>query len=81
MSIPRPALPVFTSVLGVLGVAGGIYDFVSPAEGAKGFAPLSAHVKALDHAFILVHGIRNIGVGLTTLGLVLFWQFSPLCQA
>ncbi|KPM43914.1 hypothetical protein AK830_g2616 [Neonectria ditissima] len=88
MSIPRPTLPIFTSVLGVLGIAGGVYNFVSPAEGAKGFGltpasktPPTAHSKAFEHAFILVHGIRNVGVGLTTVGLVLFWQFSPLCRA
>ncbi|KAH7140083.1 hypothetical protein B0J13DRAFT_623958 [Dactylonectria estremocensis] len=84
MSFYRPALPIATSALGLLGIGGGIYNFVAPTEGAKGFGlqttstalSTSAHAKAIEGAFIRVHGIRNIGVGLNTVGLVLFWQFS-----
>ncbi|KAH7166288.1 hypothetical protein EDB81DRAFT_282821 [Dactylonectria macrodidyma] len=89
MSLYRPALPIATSALGLLGIGSGIYNFIAPIEGAKGFglqststsSTASAHAKAIEGALIRVHGIRNIGVGLSTVSLVLFWQFSPLCQS
>lgn len=81
------ALPVFTSLLGLLGIGGGIYNLISPPEGARGFglsvppAPRSsAHFSAAQRALIAVHGVRNIGSGLSLISLVLFWKFSSLCE-
>ncbi|ETN47060.1 uncharacterized protein HMPREF1541_01250 [Cyphellophora europaea CBS 101466] len=85
LSSLRPALPIFTGLLGVVALGGGAYNFVSPLEGAKGFGLLApakdaAHADAFQEAYIRVHGIRNIGTGLSTLTLVLMWQFSDLCR-
>ena len=85
LSSLKPALPVFTGLLGVLGLGGGIYNFANPVEGARAFglvAPsgVSSQAAAFQTAYIRIHGIRNIGMGLVNLSLVLFWQFSDLCR-
>ena len=78
-------MPVFTGTLSLLGLAGGLYNFVQPLEGAKGFgliapAATSQHATAFQTAYIRIHGIRNIGTGVVNIGLLLYLQFSNLCQ-
>lgn len=85
LSSLRPALPVFTGLMGLLGLGGGIYNFADPVEGAKGFGLIApsgtgSHAAAFETAYIRIHGIRNLGMGLVNLGLVLYWQYSDLCR-
>jgi hypothetical protein len=85
LSSLKPALPIFTGLLGLLGLGGGIYNFIDPHGGAKGFgliAPTSnqPHAAAFQQAYVRIHGLRNAGVGLTNLALLLYLQFSDVCQ-
>jgi hypothetical protein len=81
----RPALPVFSGLLSLLALGGGIYNFIEPREGAKAFGLIaqsgsSSHTTAFETAYIRIHGIRNIGNGLVNISLLLYLQFSDLCQ-
>lgn len=81
-----PALPV---LFGLTGASVGIYGFFSPNQAVRTFglrAPtiekdsISSHVEAFQRSLIYTYGVRNLGTGLATLGLVGFWQFSSICQ-
>ncbi|KAH7234911.1 uncharacterized protein BKA55DRAFT_579651 [Fusarium redolens] len=79
------ALPL---LFGVTGTSVGIYSFVSPYNAMRLFgldAPAtekttSSQSDAFQKSLIYASGLRNIGTGLSTLGLYAFWQFSPICQ-
>ncbi|KAG8672525.1 hypothetical protein FPOAC1_005801 [Fusarium poae] len=79
------ALPV---LFGVTGTSVGIYSFVSPYNAIRLFGLYStstekttaSHLEAFQKSLVYTYGLRNIGSGLSTLGLFAFWQFSPICQ-
>ncbi|KAF4960176.1 hypothetical protein FGADI_1195 [Fusarium gaditjirri] len=79
------ALPL---LFGVTSTSIGIYSFVSPYNAMRLFglqAPspektASSQSEALQKSLIYASGLRNIGTGLSTLGLYAFWQFSPICK-
>ncbi|KAF4469095.1 hypothetical protein FALBO_4007 [Fusarium albosuccineum] len=82
-----PAVPV---LLSVTGVSVGIYSFVSPNTAIRMFglpppAPekesTSPHAAAFQRSVVYAYGIRNVGVSIGQLGLLAFWQFSPICRA
>jgi hypothetical protein len=52
----------------------------STAEKATTPARSSPTETAFQQAYIRVHGLRDLATGLTTLGMVLYWQFSDVCQ-
>ncbi|KAF5612383.1 uncharacterized protein FSUBG_1460 [Fusarium subglutinans] len=78
----------FPLLFGVTGTSIGIYSFVSPYNAMRLFglhAPAadktsSSQSEAFQKSLIYATGLRNIGTGLSTLGLYAFWQFSPICQ-
>jgi hypothetical protein len=83
------AIPAFPVLLGLTGATVGLYSFLSPNQTIRKFglcAPttekdsISSHVEAFQRSLIYAYGIRNVGTGLATLGLVGFWQFSSICQ-
>lgn len=83
--LPTATLPVLVGVLSSLALLGGAYNFAAPLEGAKAFGLLPADggkktPSAFETAYIRVHGIRNIGVGLGNAGLLLYWLFSDTCR-
>ncbi|EWZ33339.1 hypothetical protein FOCG_15673 [Fusarium oxysporum f. sp. radicis-lycopersici 26381] len=79
------ALPL---LFGVTGTSIGIYSFVSPYNAMRLFGlhtpatekTASSQSEAFQKSLIYASGLRNIGTGLSTLGLYAFWQFSPICQ-
>lgn len=79
------ALPL---LFGLTGTSIGIYSFVSPYDAIRLFGlqntsskkTSSAQSEAFQKSLIYATGLRNIGTGLSTLGLFAFWQFSPICQ-
>lgn len=82
-TLQTAALPTFTTLLGLLSLGGGIYNFANPAAGATGFGltpPNITSTSPFETAYIRVHGIRNIAGGLTNLALISFWQFSGFCR-
>ncbi|KAF4455767.1 hypothetical protein F53441_1966 [Fusarium austroafricanum] len=78
-------LPLF---FGLMGTSVGIYSFVSPFDAIRVFGlhppasekASSSHSEAFQKSLIYAYGLRNVGTGLSTLGLYAFWQFSPICQ-
>ncbi|KAF5246152.1 hypothetical protein FANTH_6919 [Fusarium anthophilum] len=78
----------FPLLFGVTGTSIGIYSFVSPYNAMRLFglhAPAadkssSPQSEAFQKSLIYATGLRNIGTGLSTLGLYAFWQFSPICR-
>ena len=85
----RSALPILTGTLALLGVGGGLYNFVDPVEGAAGFGiklQSSATEGAqkpspTELAYIRVHGIRNMGNCLGLLVLSSFAYYAPICKS
>ncbi|KAF2795754.1 hypothetical protein K505DRAFT_348408 [Melanomma pulvis-pyrius CBS 109.77] len=83
-------LPTIATLLGLTGVGGGVYTFISAQDAIRSFGlrpppsstktALSKHADAFEQSMIHVYGIRNLGVGLSTLGLTAFWKLSPTCQ-
>ncbi|SCO50903.1 uncharacterized protein FFNC_13479 [Fusarium fujikuroi] len=81
-------ITAFPLLFGVTGTSIGIYSFVSPYNAMRLFglhAPgtektSSFQSEAFQKSLIYATGLRNIGTGLSTLGLYAFWQFSPICQ-
>ncbi|KAL4731956.1 hypothetical protein ACLX1H_000955 [Fusarium chlamydosporum] len=79
------ALPL---LFGVTGTSIGIYSFVSPYNAIRLFGlqntstekTTTSQAEAFQKSLIYASGLRNIGTGLSTLGLYAFWQFSPICQ-
>ncbi|KAF5567934.1 hypothetical protein FNAPI_510 [Fusarium napiforme] len=78
----------FPLLFGVTSTSIGIYSFVSPYNAMRLFglhAPeaektSSSQSGAFQKSLIYASGLRNVGSGLSTLGLYAFWQFSPICQ-
>lgn len=81
-STVRSILPIASASLGLLGIAGGLLNFASPAEGARGFGitPSSPEPTPTELAYIRVHGIRNISGCAALVGLCAYLRFSSLCQ-
>lgn len=82
------ALPIFTSLLALLGAADGIVNLARPEVGAEAFglvppprtAVTPAQFDAFHHALIRVKGARNLHMSSCILALVLYGQFSDLCR-
>ena len=83
------AVPALPDLFGLTGAGVGIYGFVSPNQAARlsGLhAPTtdrvspSSHAEAFQRSLSHTYGIRNVGTGLATLGLVSFWQLSTICH-
>ena len=80
--IPQAVFPTLVGLLSVTALGGGIFNFVNPLEGAKGFGLLpskggsQATLSPFEQAYIRVHGIRNVGVGLGNFVLLAYWAFS-----
>ncbi|KAF5551208.1 hypothetical protein FMEXI_3324 [Fusarium mexicanum] len=78
----------FPLLFGVTGTSIGIYSFVSPYNAMRLFGlhataadkTSSPQAEAFQKSLIYATGLRNIGTGLSTLGLYAFWQFSPICR-
>lgn len=92
LSAVSPALPYITGALYLLGLGGGVYNYIDPAGGAAGFgilvgepdgtsAPQRQRPSRVETAYIKVHGIRNVGMGLTGLALLSYLHFSPVATA
>ncbi|KAF5020285.1 hypothetical protein F66182_7661 [Fusarium sp. NRRL 66182] len=85
---PASAVSALPLLFGLTGISIGIYSFVSPNNSIRLFglqAPPAdkgpaSHSATFQKALIYASGLRNIGTGLSTLGLFAFWQFSPICQ-
>ncbi|KAF4342150.1 hypothetical protein FBEOM_3883 [Fusarium beomiforme] len=85
---PTTIVSAFPLLFGVIGTSVGIYSFVSPYDAIRVFglrAPAtekttSPQSEAFQKSLVYAHGLRNIGTGLSTLGLFAFWKFSPICQ-
>lgn len=87
LPLPPILLPTLTSLLGLAGLTGGIYTFISPLSAIRPFGLIppppstkstpSSHNDAFHHALIQAYGIRNIGTGLSTLLLTYFWKSQP----
>ncbi|KAM0345082.1 hypothetical protein ACHAPU_006968 [Fusarium lateritium] len=85
------ALPL---LFGLTGTSIGIYSLVSPYDAIRLYglqkpssrrssskrSSSSTESDAFQKSLIYSSGLRNIGTGLSTLGLYAFWQFSPICQ-
>lgn len=88
ISTVRSTLPILSASLGLLGIAGGLVNFASPVDGARGFGialPSSAtktgtEPSPTELAFIRIHGIRNISGCVGLVGLCAYLRFSTLCQ-
>ncbi|KAF4964751.1 hypothetical protein FSARC_7350 [Fusarium sarcochroum] len=86
--IPTTVVSALPLLFGLTGTSVGIYSFVSPNNAIRMFGlqgpatekGSSSHSDALQRSLIYACGLRNIGTGLSTLGLFAFWQFSPICQ-
>jgi hypothetical protein len=85
---PATIISALPLLFGVAGTSIGIYSFVSPYNAIRLFGlqststekAISSHSEAFQKSIIYASGLRNIGTGLSTLGLFAFWQFSPICQ-
>lgn len=82
----RPALPVFSGLLGSLSLMGGLYSFSAPEAAAKEFGIVldessSPSVRASQTTFVQAVGLRNLVTGVSTLSILAFWQLSSICQA
>lgn len=79
-SLPASLLPSLVGVLSTAGLLGGIYNFAAPLEGARGFGLLPTsppnQLTAFQKAYIRIHGIRNIGIGLGNFSLLTYWYLS-----
>lgn len=78
-------LPALTTLLGLTGLATGANALVSnnPIDTIRAFglrpAPnnTARDLTPLTKALIHTYGIRNVGSGLTILGLTAFWKLQP----
>ncbi|EFQ36724.1 hypothetical protein CGRA01v4_08451 [Colletotrichum graminicola] len=86
----RPAaLPLFTSLLALLGAADGAFNLAKPESGAATFGLVPPHrdsltpsqFDAFHHALIKIKGARNLHMSSCILALVLYGQFSDVCRA
>uniref|UniRef100_A0A4E9E7L2 Uncharacterized protein n=1 Tax=Gibberella zeae TaxID=5518 RepID=A0A4E9E7L2_GIBZA len=85
---PATIISVFPILFGVTGTSVGIYSFMSPYNAIRLFGlhsvstekTTSSDPEAFQKSLIYAFGLRNIGSGLSSLGLFAFWQFSPICQ-
>ncbi|TDZ40109.1 hypothetical protein CTRI78_v010381 [Colletotrichum trifolii] len=83
------ALPLFTSLLAILGAADGISNLVRPDLGAANFgltppSRTAAHPSQLDafhHALVKVKGARNLHMASCVVGLALYGACSETCRA
>lgn len=80
-----PAVPFF---LGLMGAGMGVYSLTSPYEAIHGFGlrgppadKATPQADAYQKSLIYAYGIRNLGVGLGSMGLFAFGQFHPLCHS
>jgi hypothetical protein len=84
---PTSVVSALPLLFGLTGTSIGIYSFVSPYDAIRLFGlqntsskKATAKSEAFQKSLIYTSGLRNIGTGLSTLGLFAFWQFSPICQ-
>ncbi|KAM0540958.1 hypothetical protein ACHAPJ_013443 [Fusarium lateritium] len=85
---PTTVVSALPLLFGLTGTSVGIYSFVSPYNAIRMFGlqgpatekGSSSHSDAFQKSLIYACGLRNLGTGLSTLGLFAFWQFSPICQ-
>lgn len=85
---PTAVVSALPLLFGLTGTSIGIYSFVSPYDAIRLFGlqnpsskkTSSTQSEAFQKSLIYATGLRNIGTGLSTLGLFAFWQFSPICQ-
>lgn len=84
---PTAVVSALPLLFGLTGTSIGIYSFVSPYDAVRLFGLQNTSSKkttpkseAFQKSLIYASGLRNIGTGLSTLGLFAFWQFSPICQ-
>lgn len=82
------ALPIFTGLLGTMGIASGLYGLTAPADADNVFglvAPRSVSaskdLQAWQRAQAYARGIRVFVGGVSIVGMTAFWQFSSMCQA
>lgn len=94
-SLRSSALPTFTTLLGTLGMANGLYSLSSPTEAAEAVgvvvvpSPSASSQKEISSsqsvdgsakAYIHFMGARNLASGTSLLALTAYWQFSSLCR-
>lgn len=82
-------ITIIATALGLMGLGGGVCSFISPRDAIKLFglippAPLPSdkveppnRVDDFDMSMVRVYGIRNVGSGLSTIGLTALWKLSP----
>ncbi|KAJ8114868.1 hypothetical protein OPT61_g3355 [Boeremia exigua] len=78
-------LPTITTLLGLTGLTTGAATVLSgnPIDAIRpfGLRPVSSDAtidaSPFTRALIYTYATRNIGVGLTTLGLTIFWKMQP----
>jgi hypothetical protein len=82
------ALPIFSGLLGTMGIANGLYCLNAPVDGERVFGILvpqpvssSQELQTWQKAQTYARGIRNFAGGLGILGITAYWRFSSLCQA
>lgn len=80
---PTPIiLPGTTTLLGLTALTSGLYSLSAPLTVIKGFgltpppSPSSPHASTFQTSLIHAYAVRNIGSGLSTLGLTLAWYLQ-----